>query len=82
MNDKNRKIDLTDALEERSRRTSHLTICPTCGKQNCINIWHIIKLLSTRSRYEMRARDFFIFHIYIMIIALIALVIYCLFTFF
>lgn len=45
-------------IENRSKQLAHPYICPFCGKTECNNIWHIIKL-STLPRTYMKPKHYF-----------------------
>ena len=62
-------------LEDRFKQLSQPYICPFCGKKECNNIWHIIKL-STLPRTYMKPRHYTYMYGMVALLILIVAAIY------
>lgn len=65
----------TDYIEKRLKQLSQPYICPFCGKKECNNIWHIIKL-STLPRTYMKPKHYTYMYGMLALLAVVVAAIY------
>jgi len=68
-------MDNNDYLENRAKQLGQPYICPFCGKKDCNNIWHLIKL-TTVSRSYVKPKQFFYVYGLLALIILVVTIVY------
>jgi hypothetical protein len=71
----NKKEEFEQAFKQRLDQHSQTFVCPFCGRGECKNIWHILRL-STVSRWQLRPKHFVILYSFFFAVLLALLVMY------